>query len=324
MTQSSILVADIGGTFSRFAVFQVDATGPKALLSHQTLRTNDYESLPDLVSAAGLFDDALSIDAADSVVLAVPGPVAAGMQVELANVKWIVDREELQHRYPASRVFLINDFVAQAYGVMTPAVATAIGVKTGRRQAGAVFAVVGAGTGLGHCCLIPGQQGVHMALPSEAAHVAFPFSGEEELRYLSFLRATTHIDVPTGDLVVSGRGLGLLHQYLTGEAISSKAVVRRIGPDSPTTHWFARFYARAARHYTLAVLPLSGLYISGGVAARNPFLVDNDTWRMEFTASAEKEKLLSGIAVDLITDLRVGLWGAANFAASQMVTKRLS
>jgi glucokinase len=63
------------------------------------------------------------------------------------------------------------------------------------------------------------------------------------------------------------------------------------------------------------VLPTGGLYLTGGVAARNPFLVDHDAFRAEFSACRYHEALLKRIPIFLNVNQESGLWGAARYAA---------
>jgi glucokinase len=55
--------------------------------------------------------------------------------------------------------------------------------------------------------------------------------------------------------------------------------------------------------------------LTGGVAARNPFLVDHDAFRAEFSACRYHEALLRRIPVFLNANQESGLWGAASYAA---------
>ena len=316
--KNHILAADIGGTSSRFALFRTADGEPVELQAASELPTNSFDSLMDLVQAVKAENSDLSPDAANAVVLAVPGPVEEARRARLANVKWTVDLGPVENCFRGCPFFLINDFQAQAYGCLTRAVGTARRIKEGRKRPDGALAVVGAGTGLGHCSLKPDRRGGLVAFPSEAAHTVFPFSGRREQAYGAFLTATVGSNEPTGDLVVSGRGLALLHRHLTGDDLPPEQVADRITPASDTTRWFARFYARACRHYALAVLPMAGLYVSGGVAVKNPFLVDNDSWRAEFVRSDTKKELLDAFCVDLVTDERIGLWGAARYGTERL------
>lgn len=322
MSSLPLLVADIGGTFSRFAQAAVDANGPQALTAACRLATAQFDSLEQLLDRACTMDARLDIESCAALVLAVPGPVEEQTRAELANVRWRVDIAALRQRYPQRPMALINDFVAQAFGCLTAAASAAIPIQTGRGVPEAPLAVVGAGTGLGHAALLPDGRGGYLPLASEAGHALFPFGDRAEQDYRRFLCETLGIDQPSADLVVSGRGLALLHQFLSGEALKPEQVAGCLTAQSPTTYWFARFYARACRHFALAVLPYAGLYVAGGVAARNPLLVNNDSWRQEFTDSPAKRSLLERIPVSLLTDTALGLWGAARYGAGLLCHAR--
>jgi glucokinase len=119
---------------------------------------------------------------------------------------------------------------------------------------------------------------------------------------------------PTYDALICGRGLALLHQFFNAERRSPAEVAEQLTPESEVARLFSRFYARAARNYALAVLPREGIYISGGVAAKNPFLVDNDIFRREFTASKHHQSLLQRVPLRLNRNEESGVWGAAHHA----------
>ena len=109
----------------------------------------------------------------------------------------------------------------------------------------------------------------------------------------------------------------MLHQFLTGIKLEPSEVVTEINADSETTQWFAKFYARDCRNYVLTTLAAGGqLFISGGVAMKNPFLVDNAAFRDEFLqGSGTAQDVLAHISVSLLQDERIGLFGAAYYAA---------
>jgi glucokinase len=319
MSTLTLLVADIGGTSSRMAQASVDSDGPRTLTAVCHLPTRQVNSLSHLLEAARAIDPRLDLNACAAAVLAVPGPVEAQSRADLANVHWPVEIAPLRAMYPTQPVVLINDFVAQAYGCLTAPAAASLPIQAGRRESGAPLAVVGAGTGLGHGCLLPDGRGGYLPLASEAGHAAFAFVNRQEEAYRRFLRDAAGIEEPSADVVVSGQGLALLHRFLTREQLAPQEVAQRLTPQSETTIWFARFYARACRHYALAVLPRAGLFVAGGVAARNPLLVDNDSWRAEFIRSPAKQALLARIPVALITDTALGLWGAARYGAALLL-----
>jgi len=317
----TILAADIGGTNSRFAHFRTDGQRDgQRLVLKDTLRlqTKNYHSFQDLLGAL----DAASFPAtprnSDVTVMAVAGAVRDRVYANPPNIPWDIDLSQGRENYGAGDYFLINDFVAQAYGCRTDAAAGALEIKPGAPRADAALAVVGAGTGLGHCTLMSGRCGGYVALPSEAGHATFAFKGAQEQEYERFLLAETGRPYAYGDIVVSGLGFSMLHKFLTGENLTPAEISARLTLDSRTTAWFARFYGRACRNYALSVLAMRGLYVVGGVAAKNPTLVTHAEFSREFVDSPNYQWLLEHIPVYLNANKDNGMWGAALYGLLNM------
>lgn len=308
-----ILAADIGGTNSRFGHFEVAAGDEPRLVESCTLPTDSVDGLPQLLARSR--EQGFGLDAmdADRVVLAVAGPVHGGVRSRLTNASWGIDLDDPSLPLPRGRSVLINDFVAQAMGVGTRhALQTALSVQAGAVRPG-LTAAIGAGTGLGMCALAPLPEGWLLPLPSEGGHAPLAFVSEDEFAFLAFLKKRNGFSHAFGDIVVSGPGLSALHEFLTGKRLDPAEVAGEIGPHSETTRWFARFFGRACRSYALHVLAWGGLSICGGLAAKNPFLVDNDHFRQEFTDCPTYGQELAGIPIRLVTASDVGLHGAARY-----------
>ena len=306
-----ILAADIGGTNSRFAVFE--SRGAEIALAWEaslpTAGAVRFEDIFDRVLAGGLSALPGTFDCA---VLAVAGPVTAGRRARLSNAALEVDAQAISDRFGLRRVTLINDFLAQAFACLSPAAATASIVQAGESVPQAARAVIGAGTGLGHCALIPDGHGGYLAAPSEAGHAAFPFT-VEEAGIQRFIRDETGLDAAYVENVVSGPGLALIHKFCTGRDLSPSLAAAELTPGAQTTEFFARFYGRACRNYALACLARGGLFISGGVAAKNPFLVDHDAFKKEFAACPVFSGWLAQLPIKLVRREDFGLWGAAMY-----------
>ncbi len=313
-TSCRILAVDIGGTNSRFAWFEsrdgrLRQDGQTWFKSHESAT---FAHLAALAAEQG-FDPRR----ADRCALGVAGAVVGGTYCDPPNAPWDIDLDRDGWNPGQGRVLMINDFVAQAFATATDLGRAARLLQAGREHLGAATAVIGAGTGLGHCALVPGAGGaapVVAPVVSEAGHMAFPFVGPEEAEFARFVEA--RVDAPYADVedVVSGRGLSLVHEFHTGRSLDASLVAAELGADSPTLAWFARFYGRVARNWTLAVLALGGLWISGGMAARTPALVEHPAFLAEFILSPDYHGLLAGIPVRLMTDQEAGLYGAAQCA----------
>lgn len=304
-----ILAADIGATNSRFAYFDVDINGELSLNNVRWLRTDDSSSfgglLADLKSGGFPLDPA----EADISVIAVAGPIERGTRSSPPFISWNIDIANAEQDYGIKQIYLINDFVAQAYACRSRLGETAGLIKPGEIVKDAVAAVIGAGTALGKAVLVSDEDGRFLAIPSEGGHASFPFESIEENAFQQFLIKKLGDSYITWNKVVSGRGLSYIHEFLTGEEAAPEEIISRIVPDTETLAWASRFYGRACRDFALETLALGGVYISGGVAARTPELVTHRAFKDEFNRSDTLSEILVRIPVYLIREQNAGLWG---------------
>ncbi|CAK8712927.1 MAG: glucokinase [Candidatus Electrothrix sp. AW5] len=316
---NKLLVGDIGGTNSRFSLFS-NKNNTLVLESELWEKTNSFQSFEELLHRIKERDPRYDVNKVSTVTVAVPGAVTSDNVILLPYVRWAIDRGLLHERYPDANIFIINDFVAQAYGCLTQATADALHILVGaggQGQANQDIAIVGAGTGTGHGTLKRAEDGRYLSIPSEAGHIPFPFLAEdrEEASFRNFLLTEKKIISPVCNDVVSGPGISRIHHFFTGKELPASQVVQELDAESETVKYFARFYGRACRNYALSTLASGGkLFISGGVTIKNPFLVDNESFRNEFLQSETTAKdLLQQIDVFLIKDERIGLFGAAQY-----------
>ena len=307
----TILAADIGGTNSRFAHFQTDSKSTLTLMETKWLSTTEADSFAQLLEQLRSSDFSLPAEAADIAVIAVAGPVEQASYCAPPYIAWDIDlaHEEIANSF--KQAVLINDFVAQAYACRSPVGQSARIILPGEIIANGTIGIIGAGTALGKAILVPLSSGEFLALPSEGGHGYFPFLSQEEFAFQQFYKeksGQTHI---TGNLVVSGRGLGFIHWFLTGEALTPQEVTTRLNATSETLAWAAKFYGRTCRDYALDVLARGGLYIAGGVAARTPEMLTHENFSKEFLDSPTMGHLLATIPVFLMDNQDSGLWGAA-------------
>jgi len=320
----NILAADIGGTNSRFAHFKVVGAKKLELKKTQWLMTKEAPSFGSLIADLKENNFSLQPDKADIAVIAVAGPVERGVYSSPPFIAWDIDIANAQTDFGFRRCLLINDFVAQAFACRSPIGVNAQQILSGHIVPDATAAVIGAGTGLGKAALIPDGLGGFAAVPSEGGHTNFPFVSKKECDYQDFLIRELGEVYITGNTVVSGRGISLLHLFLTGEKLDSKEVISRLVPGSEILKWAARFYARVCRNYALETLSLGGLYIAGGVAARTPELLTHEAFATEFRSSPTMSKILEHIPVLLIANEESGLWGAAVLGLQTLTKNKLA
>jgi glucokinase len=306
-----ILSADIGGTNSRFAYFEGGGDGRLKLAGTQWLKTADFSSFVALVDHLRNSGFPLRPEEADIAVFAVAGPVEGGTRSSPPFISWDVDLLRVKEHVRLRKGILINDFVAQAYACRSPVGEAAEEVLQGTIVPDAAAAVIGAGTALGKAALVPLKGNRFQAVPSEGGHTNFPFVSKDEIKFGEFLLGQLGDEYITGNIVVSGRGLSYIHEFLSGEKLHPDEIAATISRDSETLVWASRFYGRACRNYALDVLALGGVYIAGGVAAKMPQLVKHGAFGAEFRSSSTMGHLLKKIPVFLITNEESGLWGGA-------------
>lgn len=307
-----ILAADIGGTNCRFGLFETSPAGTRArkivwVPSAGMANTTDFIKLLEESLDMGLGQGA-------ALVAAIAGPVSGEERGRLSNGQLEIDFGPYKERYGNILFSLINDFTAQAHAALNRA--------NGRRIGGPAApaederrAIIGAGTGLGYGSMAF-RDGRWLVFPSENGHAPFPFLNEDEWRFGHFLCEKLNRPFARGDDVLSGRGLEILHLYLSGE----KHEASRIGEiglsrESMTLRWYSRFYGRACSAWMLATLCAGGLWISGGIAARNPLCVENDFFIKELYADPHWSGFLKSIPIYLLEDNDSGLHGAARLGS---------
>lgn len=318
----TVLAADIGGTNCRLGLFGLE-NGVLGLERVAWIDTGSVRHTEELMLA---FERELekSRRDVDAVVVAIAGPVEEFSRGRLTNGGLEIDFSE--HNSQGRRFFLINDFTAQAYAVVSPEGENAELIAGPEiPESDGVRGVIGAGTGLGQAALLRVDASGHLhaarwlAMPSEAGHTAYPFEGDRENEYHKFLCARTGMEYATGDVVVAGRGLSILHEFLTGEKLTPAEVGKGyLDSETETLDWYARFYGRACRHWMLTTLCQGGLWIAGGIAGKNPLVVKSAAFRKELYRHSHWEGLLRSIPVYLMVDENSGLWGAARFGQQQV------
>ncbi|MDY7002296.1 MAG: glucokinase, partial [Thermodesulfobacteriota bacterium] len=86
-----ILAADIGGTHARFGFFETDPKAGLSLSAVNWLKTKESASFAELVNALAKSDLPLDPKDADAVVIAIAGPVEAGVRSDPPNISWDID-----------------------------------------------------------------------------------------------------------------------------------------------------------------------------------------------------------------------------------------
>ncbi|WOB42370.1 glucokinase [Thermoleptolyngbya oregonensis NK1-22] len=343
-----LLAGDIGGTKTILRLAEVHSDdGPIKLQTLHEMRYVSAEYL-DLVPMVRAFladaEDCMGCaPGIEKACFAIAGPVVNNTSV-LTNLSWTLEGDRLSRELNIPNISLINDFEAVGYGILGLGEDDYYTLQAGKPQSNAPIAVIGAGTGLGQGFLIP-QGGVYYVYPSEGGHADFAPRSELEFQLLKYLLDKLSINRLSAERIVSGQGIVSIYQFLrdrqlaeespdigakilTWEREAGKAeksvdpgAVISLGAQAgdrlcqQTMTLFASSYGAEAGNLALKLLPFGGLYIAGGIAAKNLDVLKAGGFMEAFLDKGRMSPLLEQVPVHVVLNPQVGLIGAAVRAA---------
>jgi glucokinase len=303
---SSALLADIGGSKSRFA------------LSTSSGHTDPIVLDNDLVAG---FEAAIAQFLAatqarpERAILAVAGPVE-GEEIMLTNRPWRCRRSLLAARFGFSEIRILNDFEALAWALPRLTAADLRPLGGAKPRGASVQIVIGPGTGLGVAALIPAQGRPHV-LASEGGHGLFGPQAPDEFEV--FAKIMRECGSVCAETILSGGGLVRLARALAPALAEDKpeALVARALAGEPTAQAAARLFVRLLGRFAgtmaLTFKALGGVYVTGGIARALEPLFEPE-FRAAFEAHPPYGALLANIPTWLITCPEPGLLGCGAVA----------
>jgi glucokinase len=321
-----LLAADIGGTKTLLQLTRADGE----VVSRQRFNSSDYDDFGQLLSAfLAALDAAYPIDMA---CLAVAGPVS-DRSARVTNLPWQLHADEIETQHDISQVILCNDFEAVGHGIAALKDEDLLVLQAGQESAGP-RAVIGAGTGLGQAYLIEQGPG-WLVYATEGGHSDFAPLDRTQVRLLeNLLERFGHVSY---ERLLSGEGLVTIYNFLrdyrqldedadcrlamvnqdAAQAISDYA---RRGDRlaSEALALFFEIYGAQAGNLALTLMPRAGLYIAGGIAAKNLPQLEQSGFMRAFCGKGRMQDLMQQIPVKVILAEDVGLQGACLLAAKAM------
>lgn len=294
---NTLLCADIGGTNTRLLLFRATTTGTpnveKDLLFKKSYLNEQYPSFLDVLHE--FLKEAKCVTPPVTACFAVAGPVIDNVVRFTNRMSWVVDGNQVAADLGIKKVKLINDFVANGYGLLTLDEKTeCVQIIGGPKVKSAPVVCLGAGTGLGECFLTPNETGQYTCFPSEGGHSEFAPRNDLEMELLRFLKSKFEqkhrISV---ERVVSGTGLANVYEFLSSHmpnkvnpVVHEKIQVAgdqkgRIIAESQqdcelckqVMEIFVTAYGAEAGVLGLKFLPYGGLYLTGGLTPKNLHLI---------------------------------------------------
>lgn len=313
MTSGPILVADIGGTNTRFGL-----AGPSGILDGTLKRysNNDHTNFYSLVAEYLNFQD---VEKCSKACLAVAAPVKDDA-ITLTNRDWHINKAGAREATGAEDIRFLNDFEALGFAIdrlSDDQVLHVAGPKVAANSEGARL-VLGAGTGFNAAAITCGVDGHPKVRAAECGHMTLPVETTNELSlrdHLAQNRGRASVE-----RALSGQGVLEIYEWVCGQAdilaqnytaqeIVHLAIEKRDEACETTANILVRLLARIAGDLVLAFLPLGGLYLSGGVTRACRDLISSDLFWQEFTAKGRQGNLLRSIPVYLMTDDHAALEG---------------
>jgi glucokinase len=347
-----LLAGDIGGTKT---ILRLAKATPTDDPNHPDL-TTIYEARyvsgehPDLVPMVRLFlSEAAQATGTmyepETACFAIAGPVVNNTS-SLTNLSWVLDGDRLAQELAIAQVHLMNDFAAVGYGVLGLAPEDLRPLQDREPQLNAPIAVIGAGTGLGEGFVI--YQGDRpQVYPSEGGHADFAPRNELEFQLLKYLLEKFQVTRISVERVVSGQGIVAIYQFLRDRQIATESLEiaeiirtweremgqaeKSVDPAAAialaaleerdhlceqTMQLFVSAYGAEAGNLALKLLPYGGLYIAGGIAAKNLPVMESGAFLQAFMDKGRVSALLDQVPLYVVLNPQVGLVGAALYAAT--------
>jgi glucokinase len=327
MTNSTlqVLSGDIGGTKTRMAIFDVAGTKLRSVIE-RNYPSGDYASLNDII------EDFLSAGDTrpDAACFGIAGPVRDNT-VDVTNLPWQISASEIATRFGLSRVALLNDLEANAWGLRALDNKDFRILNAGVDHPAGNAAIIAAGTGLGEAGLYrDGDRWRPFA--TEGGHTDFSPGSELEIELLRFLM--TRYGHVSWERLVSGPGLVNIHDFLVHyrkqpvadwlrddmHSNDPAAAISRAGQSGrdaicvEALELFVHLYGVEAGNLALKMMASGGVYLGGGIAPKILEQLENGAFMAAFRAKGRMQDLLEHMPVRVILNDRTALYGPAVFA----------
>ena len=312
------LLADIGGTYARFALEM-----SKGDFQHVvSLRCEDY---PNFYAAMRAYLDGLPSLNIVHAAVAIANPVDGDM-VSMTNYHWQFSIEEMRQKLGFDTLLIVNDFTALAMALprLGPNDVRQVGGGEARKQS--VIGLLGPGSGLGVSGLIPAGDG-WISLGSEGGHTSFAPRNEREIAILRYV--WKHFEHVSFERLVSGPGLELIYRALAdhaGEAaldLQAPEITQR-ALESVDRHCedaldvFCALLGTAAANLAVTLGAMGGIYIGGGIVPRLGKYFETSSFRQRFEEKGRFSRYVAAIPTYVITAEHATFIGASSILDAQL------
>lgn len=312
------LIADIGGTYARFAL----ESAPGVFENKVSMLCAEHRDFHAAVSAylAGVRSRRIR-----NCAVAIANPVA-GDQIRMTNYHWQFSIGDMRERLGFDNLVVVNDFTALAMSLPSLLPHQRRQVGGGSPEPRSVHGLIGAGSGLGVSGLIPADNG-WIALGTEGGHASFSPHDEREVHILQY--AWRHFPHVSFERLLSGPGLELIYRALADRAglpeehLPATEISRRALEDNDALcreviDAFCVIMGTAAGNLAVTQGAFGGIYIGGGIVPRLGRHFDQSGFRARFEDKGRFTEYMRGIPTYVITDEEATFMGASVILAAQL------
>jgi len=323
-----ILAGDIGGTNARLACFQPQ-NGHLRLISERVFPSREHSELGEIV---GKFLDE-SGPRPEVACFGIAGPVQNG-RVETSNLPWVIEQARLAKQIRLPATLLINDLEAIAWGIGALTAGDLVPLNRVNRPVTGNQAVIAPGTGLGEAGLFwDGSR--HHVFACEGGHTDFAPQDELQIELLRFLH--TRFGHVSYERIVSGPGLVNVYEFLRDSGCGKEspelaakmakgdaaAVISRAALDGScplakkALDLWIEVYGAEASNLALKVMATGGLFLAGGISPKILPRLEGPLFMKSFVDKGRLRAVVESIPVQVVTNEKTGLLGAARCAAAR-------
>ncbi len=317
----SYLVADIGGTNARFAIYSPSGSEGGKLVDHARFSCSDFDSLSAVLKAY-LEQNGRTVDGA---CISIAAPVDTD-QIRMTNLDWTFSVDQFKRDHGLKEFWVINDATAGALATTCAAPSQLEIIKSGEVDDHAVRINLIPGTGFGVGGIIP-RNGNWIPIQGEGGHATLAAVAEEEFAVLRHI--TSQIGRAINDRVLSGPGMLNLYQALAAvrgqpaqdfnaQEMTSSALDREDALCVDSLDLYCTLFGRLAGDLALTLNAHGGVYLSGNLMRHIGVERISLPFNKGFTDKGTMTDKVERIPVSLLNRDHPGLLGASVWLDTQL------
>ncbi len=319
-----VLAGDVGGSKTHLALFEYGEDSSQ-LIHDKVYRSKIHDSFSEMIV------DFIGQQAVpDCISVGVAGPVINGA-VKITNLSWSIDAVDCARIVGVPHVYLINDLVANIYGLATLNEDDLITFHEGTNEQSGNAAMISPGTGLGEAGMFWDGHYFH-PFATEGGHADYAPDTDLDADLLQYLRKI-HGHV-SWERVVSGMGIHQIYQFLNeyhgitpGRALRDQlelgdpAAVISMGAKNgdavcrETMQVFWRNLANEAANVVMKLNGFGGVFIGGGIVPKNLDVLTKEEFVHYFLEAGRMSSLLRHVPVRVVLNDKAALQGASFYGA---------